>query len=93
MISQKKAEKSRPFVIVFIPLQTLETRRLHDNFTSFSNILQSSIPEEKVLAILNEFNYIDVPRKFTVYSLFLFLAEAAFQGWGGMAIKTGAAYA
>lgn len=51
--------------------------------TSLSNILQSVIPEEKVLPYLKELGYIDVARKFTVYDLFLFLSEAAFQQWKG----------
>lgn len=51
--------------------------------TSLSNILQLVISEEKILSILKELNYIDVARKFTVYDLFLFLGEAAFQQWGG----------
>lgn len=40
--------------------------------TSLSNILQLVIPEEKVRSLLEELNYIDVARKFTVYDLFLF---------------------
>jgi hypothetical protein len=51
--------------------------------TSLSNILQLVIPEEKMLPFLEELKYIDVARKFTVYDLFLFLAEAAFQQWEG----------
>lgn len=51
--------------------------------TSLSHILQKVIPEEKILLLLNELNYKDVARKFTVYSLFLFLAEASFQQWEG----------
>ncbi|AIQ31513.1 hypothetical protein P40081_27680 [Paenibacillus sp. FSL P4-0081] len=52
--------------------------------TSLSNILQLVIPEEKVRSLLEELNYIDVARKFTVYDLFLFLSEAAFQQWRGI---------
>lgn len=51
--------------------------------TSLSNILQTVIPKEQILPILEKLGYIDVARKFTVYDLFLFLAEAAFQQWGG----------
>lgn len=51
--------------------------------TSLSHILQRVIPEEKILPILTELDYIDVARKFTVYSLFLFLAEASIQQWDG----------
>jgi hypothetical protein len=51
--------------------------------TSLSNILQLVIPQEEVLHLLKELNYIDVARKFTVYDLFLFLGEAAFQQWDG----------
>lgn len=51
--------------------------------TSLTNILQLVIPEEKLRPILEELNYVDVGRKFTVYDLFLFLGEAAFQQWNG----------
>ncbi|NQX49910.1 IS4 family transposase [Paenibacillus tritici] len=51
--------------------------------TSISNILQLLIPEEQIKPILKELKYVDVARKFTVYDLFLFLAEAAFQQWDG----------
>ncbi|AIQ67656.1 IS4 family transposase [Paenibacillus graminis] len=51
--------------------------------TSLSNILQSVIPPERMKPILEELGYIDVARKFTVYDLFLFLSEAAFQQWRG----------
>ncbi|UQZ36931.1 IS4/IS5 family transposase [Paenibacillus sp. PK3_47] len=51
--------------------------------TSLSNILQLVIPEEKLRPILEELNYVDVGRKFTVYDLLLFLGEAAFQQWKG----------
>lgn len=51
--------------------------------TSISNILQSVIPKEKILPYLQELNYVDVARKFTVYDLFLFLAEASFHQWKG----------
>ncbi len=51
--------------------------------TSLLNILQLVIPEEKIRPILEDLNYIDVARKFTVYDLFLFLGEAAFRQWDG----------
>lgn len=51
--------------------------------TSISTVLQLLIPEEKIRPILEELKYVDVARKFTVYDLFLFLAEAAFQQWDG----------
>ncbi|WNS41140.1 IS4 family transposase [Paenibacillus sp. MMS20-IR301] len=51
--------------------------------TSISHILQLVIPEEDMRPILEELQYTDVARKFTVYDLFLFLAEAAFQQWDG----------
>lgn len=51
--------------------------------TSLSNVLQSVIPPERISPILEELNYVDVARKFTVYNLFLFLSEAAFQQWDG----------
>ena len=51
--------------------------------TSLSNILQLVIPKETVLPLLQELHYIEVGRKFTVYDLFLFLAESAFHQWDG----------
>lgn len=51
--------------------------------TSISNILQLVIPEEKLSPFLQELEYVDTARKFTVYDLFLFLAEASFQQWEG----------
>ncbi|MFD1179722.1 IS4/IS5 family transposase, partial [Paenibacillus puldeungensis] len=51
--------------------------------TSLSNILQSVISKERMLPLLGELEYVDVARKFTVYDLFLFLAEAAFHQWNG----------
>lgn len=51
--------------------------------TSLSNVLQLLIPKEKMVPLLQELGYVDVARKFTVYDLFLFLAEASFQQWAG----------
>lgn len=51
--------------------------------TSISNIMQLVIPKEKLSPFLQELKYVDVGRKLTVYDLFLFLAEASFQQWGG----------
>lgn len=51
--------------------------------TSISNILQLVIPKEKMLPLLEELKYVEVGRIFTVYDLFLFLAEASFQQWDG----------
>lgn len=51
--------------------------------TSLSTILQRVIPKETVLSLMGELDVIDVARKFTVYDLFLFLSEAAFQQWSG----------
>jgi hypothetical protein len=51
--------------------------------TSLSIILQRVLPEEKVLLLVKELGIIDGARKFTIYDLFLFLSEAAFQQWKG----------
>ncbi|MWC31404.1 IS4 family transposase [Paenibacillus sp. MMS18-CY102] len=53
------------------------------NSTSLSTILQLMMPNETIVPLMQELGYVDVARKFTVYDLFLFLAEAAFQQWGG----------
>jgi len=50
---------------------------------TLSSIMQVVILKEKVLPLLQEFEYVAVARKFTVYDLFLFLAGVAFQQWGG----------
>jgi hypothetical protein len=51
--------------------------------TSLSTILQRVIPKDTVLSFMGELDVIDVARKFTVYDLFLFFSEAAFQQWSG----------
>ncbi|WP_237100017.1 IS4 family transposase [Paenibacillus azoreducens] len=46
-------------------------------------ILQSLIPNEELQPLLQQANYVDTARKFTVYELFIFLAEAALGQWDG----------
>ncbi|MFD0717716.1 IS4 family transposase [Paenibacillus sp. GCM10027626] len=52
-------------------------------FTMFSQILQSVIPQEEIAPLINEIGYVDKARKFTVYDLFLFLAQASIEQWKG----------
>ncbi|MDG0811524.1 IS4 family transposase [Cohnella rhizosphaerae] len=51
--------------------------------TMFAPILQSFIPNEEIQPLLQQANYVDTARKFTVYELFIFLAEAALGQWDG----------
>ncbi|REE55388.1 hypothetical protein A8990_1701, partial [Paenibacillus taihuensis] len=51
--------------------------------TMLAPILQSIIPKEELQLLLHQANYVDTARKFTVYELFVFLAEAALQQWDG----------
>lgn len=51
--------------------------------TSLPHLLQSVISREELAELLAEVEYVDVARKFTVYDLLLFLAEAAHQQWSG----------
>ncbi|MGG1556495.1 IS4 family transposase [Paenibacillus ferrarius] len=54
-----------------------------DKSTVLSTILQRVIPKETIDFFMGELAVVDVARKFTVYDLFLFLSEAAFQQWKG----------
>ncbi|WP_051506859.1 IS4 family transposase [Saccharibacillus sacchari] len=51
--------------------------------TSFQSVLQSVFPREQLGELLTDIGYLDTARKFKVYDLFLFLAEAAHQKWSG----------
>lgn len=51
--------------------------------TAFPHLLQSVFPREQLAELLAEIGYVDVARKFNVYDLFLFWAEAAHQQWSG----------
>lgn len=51
--------------------------------TTLAPILQSVLPKEELEPMLESLSYVDTARKFTVYDLFLFLAEAAMQEWDG----------
>lgn len=51
--------------------------------TTLVGILQSVFPHEEIQAMLEHLGYVDTARKFSVYDLFLFLAEAALQQWDG----------
>lgn len=54
-----------------------------NNRTTLAPILQSVLPKEELEPMIQSLGYVDTARKFTVYDLFLFLAEAAIQKWDG----------
>ena len=51
--------------------------------TVLGPILQSFVTKEEMEPLLKQVNYVDTARKFTVYDLFMFLAEAALGQWKG----------
>ncbi|OUS77283.1 hypothetical protein B1748_09075 [Paenibacillus sp. MY03] len=51
--------------------------------TMLAPILQSIISQEETELLLQQANYVDKARKFTVYNLFTCLAEAALRQWDG----------
>ncbi|WP_308635229.1 hypothetical protein [Paenibacillus silvisoli] len=51
--------------------------------TMFSTILQSIMTKDEVLPFVKQLGYNDTARKFTVYDLFMFLAQSALQQWDG----------
>ncbi|MBD1372158.1 IS4 family transposase [Hazenella sp. IB182357] len=53
------------------------------NSTTFTTIMQTVLKEDEVKEIVKSTGYLDTGRKFTVYMLFQFLANAAFGKWSG----------
>lgn len=49
--------------------------------TMLAPILQAIIPKKEIQPLLQQAQYVDTARKFTVYALFTFLAEAALRQW------------
>ncbi|EFM10727.1 transposase IS4 family protein [Paenibacillus curdlanolyticus YK9] len=49
--------------------------------TTFSQLVQTALPKEIVDSFSNSVGYREVGRKFTVYDLFLFFAQAASDQW------------
>nr|WP_256209105.1 IS4 family transposase [Paenibacillus sp. CF384] len=49
----------------------------------FTTILQTILPKEEVLPLVEQLGYVDNARKFKVYDLLQFLAQSALQQWNG----------